>query len=151
MTLRLRPITQRAARAFVAQHHRHNEAPVGSIFQVALEDETGEIVAVAIAGRPPARGLDNGRTLEVLRVCTLGHRNANSMLYGAVTRAAVALGYDRERIYTYTLTSESGASLTAAGWVQDELLPVRAGWDAPSRPRPNDPSPREAKIRWRAA
>jgi hypothetical protein len=149
--LRRRPITQRAARAFVDEHHRHNIAPRGSVFQVALEDEDGNIVAVAIAGRPTARGLDDGRSLEVLRVCTTGHPNAPSMLYGACTRAGVALGYDRERIFTYKLRSEPGTSLIAAGWVQDELLPERSGWDCPSRPRPDDPSPREAKDRWRAA
>jgi hypothetical protein len=152
MKLRLRPMRQRDALAYVRDHHRHNKAPRGSVFQVAVEDvETGEIVGVAVAGRPVARSLDDGRTLEVLRVCTPSVKNVNSMLYGAVTRAGVALGYDRDRIFTYTLDEESGVSLTAAGWVRDAVLPQRAGWDAPSRPRPNDPSPRNAKVRWRAA
>lgn len=66
-------------------------------------------------------------------------------------RAGDALGYDPERIYTYTLWYEPGTSLVAAGYVQDALLPERDGWDCVSRPRPNDPSPRGAKVRWRAA
>jgi hypothetical protein len=38
----------------------------------------GKLVGVAIAGRPVARRLDDGKTLEVLRVCTDGSsREAN--------------------------------------------------------------------------
>lgn len=108
-------------------------------------------VAVAIAGRPSAKGLDNGYSLEVLRVCSTGAKNAPSMLYGACARAGEALGYDPTRIYSYTRWYEPGTSLVAAGWIQDGLLPDREGWDCSSRPRPNDPSPRGAKTRWRAA
>jgi hypothetical protein len=38
-----------------------------------------------------ARHYDDGLTLEVNRTCTDGTRNANSMLYGAVWRAAKAM------------------------------------------------------------
>ncbi len=65
------------------------------------------------AGRPVARAFDDGLTLEVNRTCTDGTRNANSMLYGAVWRAARAMGY--ARCITYTQHDESGASLKAAG------------------------------------
>jgi hypothetical protein len=83
-------------------------------FAVALE-RGGDVIAVATAGRPVARGLDDGFTLEVNRVCVVGEeRNANSALYGAIGRAAKALGY--RRLVTYTLTSESGASLKASGF-----------------------------------
>ena len=58
--------------------------------------------------------LDNGWTLEVNRLCTTGERNACSMLYAAAARAAKAMGY--RKIITYTLDSEPGASLRAAGW-----------------------------------
>lgn len=61
-----------------------------------------------------ARRMDDGLTLEVTRVCTDGTRNANSILYGACARTAKGMGYNR--IITYTLQSESGASLRAAGW-----------------------------------
>ena len=68
---------------------------------------------MAIAGRPVARRLDDGKTLEVLRVCTDGTPNANSFLYGRVKRIAQLMGY--EKIITYTLEEESGASLRAVG------------------------------------
>ena len=71
----------------------------------------GKLVGVAIAGRPVARRLDDGKTLEVLRVCTDGTPNANSFLYGRVKRIGQLMGYTK--ILTYTLEEESGASLRA--------------------------------------
>lgn len=119
------PITFRAACAYVAEHHRHNKPPRGHKFSIAAQAE-GEIVGVAMAGRPVARAFDDGFTIEVNRTCTDGHRNANSMLYGAVWRAAKAMGY--LRAITYTQGDETGASLRAAGWRRVKDLPARKGW-----------------------
>ncbi|HBA4330140.1 TPA: hypothetical protein J5G02_005064, partial [Escherichia coli] len=60
------------------------------------------------------------------RTCTTGERNANSALYGAVWRAAKAMGY--QRCITYTQADESGASLRAAGFVRVKELPPRKSW-----------------------
>lgn len=111
----------------VGAYHRHNLAPQGWLFGVGVEGADGTLHGVAMAGRPVARALQDGRTIEVIRVCTDGTPNANSMLYGAMWRAARALGYSRA--YTYTLAEESGASLRAAGWEIDAELPARGGWD----------------------
>jgi hypothetical protein len=119
------PITLRAANAFIAAHHRHNKPVRGWKFGVGLEHE-GTLIGVATAGRPIARHFDDGRTLEVNRTCTDGTPNANSMLYGAIWRAARAMGY--ARIITYTQAHESGASLRAAGWVRVKDLEPRASW-----------------------
>ena len=127
MAIHLRPVTQREAKDFVAQHHRHNEAPIASVFQVAVADESGKIVGVAMAERPKARMSDDGVTLEVSRTCTTGERNANSMLYGACWRAAQALGYSR--LLTYTLPDESGASLKASGWKLVECVKSSGSWE----------------------
>lgn len=121
------PITLRDAKAFVAQHHRHNKPPTGWKFGVGL-CVGSELVGVATAGRPIARMLDDGLTLEVNRTCTDGTRNANSMLYGAVWRAAKAMGY--LRCITYTQADETGASLRAAGWVKVKEIPPRGSWAA---------------------
>ena len=86
---------------------------VGHKFSIGLSDGD-KIVGVAIVGRPVARHLDDGWTLEVNRLCTDGTRNACSMLYAAAWRAARAMGY--KRIVTYILESENGASLRASGW-----------------------------------
>lgn len=129
--LKVVPIALDEANAFVAAHHRHHRPVIGHKFSIAVAD--GDTVrGVAIVGRPVARGLDNGWTLEVNRCCTDGSQNACSMLYGAAWRAAKALGY--RRLVTYTMPQEGGASLRAAGW---RLIGERGGgnWNTPARPR----------------
>ena len=111
--LSLVPVSLKTANAFVAVHHRHHKPTTGHKFSIGCECD-GQLVGVVIAGRPVSRYLDDGRTLEVNRLCTTGEKNACSMLYGAAARAAKAMGY--HKIITYTLDSEPGASLRAAGW-----------------------------------
>jgi hypothetical protein len=147
VTLRLVPIGLREANAFVAAHHRHHKPSRGHKFSVGVADT--QLRGVAIAGRPVARMLDDGSRLEVLRVCTDGARNACSMLYGAVARAAEGMGYDRSKVITYTLATEPGTSLKAAGWWRGERVPGRS-WDRPKRGR-IDQHPTEDKVRWHAA
>lgn len=144
--LALQPITYTEACVFVQQHHRHHLPPQGWKFGVAVNDGS-RIVGVVTVGRPVARGFDDGWTLEVTRCCTDGTRNAASMLYGAAWRAAKALGY--RRLVTYTLASERGASLLAAGY--RALYQTKGGsWDCPSRPRV-DLHPTKQKTLWEAA
>lgn len=107
------PVSLAEANAFVAEHHRHHKPVVGHKFSIGCTD--GEkIVGVAIVGRPVARYLDDGWTLEVNRCCTDGTRNACSILYAAAWRAARAMGY--HKLITYILDTEPGTSLKAAGW-----------------------------------
>ena len=102
----------REANEFVAKYHRHNLPTVGGKFAVGASVD-GKLVGVAIAVRPVARRLGDCKTLEVLRVCTDGTRNANSFLYGRVKRIGLLMGYSK--VITYTLEEESGASLRAVG------------------------------------
>ncbi len=99
---------------------------------------------VATVGRPVARLLDDGWTLEVNRVATDGAPNACSALYGAARRATFALGY--RKLITYTLPEEGGASLRASGW---KCIGLAGGgtWNSKSRPRV-DKAPTQQKIRW---
>jgi hypothetical protein len=55
---------------------------------------------VAIIGRPVARHLDDGLTLELTRMCSDGSRNCCSLLYAAAWQATKALGC--RRLVTYT-------------------------------------------------
>jgi len=130
--MRVVPITFKAASEFVKRLHRHNKPPTGHKFSIGLASDTGEIVGVAMAGRPVAREFDNGTTIEVNRTCTDGTANANSMLYGAVWRAAKAMGY--VRAITYTQADETGASLRAVGWRRVKDLPARGNWAESSGP-----------------
>lgn len=85
-----------------------------------------------IVGRPVSFRRDDGLTLEVTRLCTDGHKNACSFLYGAAWKAARAMGY--KRIGTYTTPEEGGASLPAAGWKLIAETPGKS-WSTQSRPR----------------
>ena len=145
MRLELIPMKLDEANAFVELHHRHHSPVPGCKFCIGVSLD-GRVCGVAIVGRPVARMLDDGWTLEVNRTCTDGSSNANSMLYGAARRAAWALGY--KRLITYTLPSESGVSLTAAGW---KCIGEAGGgsWSRPSRPRV-DTHPTQRKLLWEA-
>jgi hypothetical protein len=111
----------------------------------------------AVVGRPVARMLQNGFTAEITRVCVIedletvkdseGNEHAApvaSMLYSTAWRAARALGY--RRLITYTLGSETGTSIKAAGW--REVGKAGGGqWTRPSRPRVETRNP-EQKTLW---
>lgn len=142
--LEIVPLTQREACAYIAEHHRHHKPPRGDVFRLGVADESGTIRGVATIGRPVARHLDDGWTLEVTRVATDGCPNACSALYGAAWRAARALGW--KRLVTYTLPEEGGASLRASGW--REIGSAGGGsWSRKERPRV-DLHPMQEKLRW---
>jgi hypothetical protein len=137
-------MTRAEAHAFVRRHHRHHKPSVSDKFCLGVA-AADIVVGVAVVGRPVARALDDGWTLEVTRVATDGTRNACSALYGAAWRAARALGY--RKLVTYTLPEEGGASLRGAGW---RVVAERAGggsWSRPLRPRV-DTHPMQEKMRW---
>jgi hypothetical protein len=128
---------------FIRQHHRHHRPPESGYFACAVAISE-RVCGVAIVGRPNARGLQDGFTADVTRCATDGTEHACSKLYAACWRAARAIGY--RRMGTYTLATEPGTSLIAAGW--KELYRVKGrSWDTPARPRV-DRHPLQDKIRW---
>lgn len=137
-------ITLDEANAFVRVAHRHHPPVVGHLFSIGAF--VGDSLrGVVIVGRPVSRHRDDGVTAEVTRLCTDGTKNACSFLYGRAAKAAFALGF--QRIGTYTLPDEGGASLRATGW---KLIGERGGgeWSAPSRPRKTMKSPTGTKLLW---
>lgn len=141
--LTLIPITLAVANAFVAGHHRHHQPVVGHKYSIGCS-ANGALVGVVIVGRPVSRYLDDGATLEVTRLCTDGSPNACSILYAAAARAAKAMGYSR--IITYTLDTESGASLRAVGWRCEGSAGGRQ-WTG--KRKPDKPlSPLQMKLRY---
>lgn len=142
------PMTLKEANEFVESFHRHSKPVVGHRFCIGLEND-GLLVGVAIVGRTVARRLHANTTAEVLRVCVNDNadKGACSMLYGACWRAWRAMG--GTRLITYTLKTESGASLRGAGWkTLHETKIVKKGWDVPSRHREWQPIYGQAKLRW---
>lgn len=126
------PVTMKQANEFVLSHHRHHGKVRGCKFCIGAVDGDGALHGVAIVGRPVSRYLDDGRTVEVTRLCTDGYRNACSFLYGACVRIARQMGY--AKLMTYILESEDGASLRASGWT-DKGICGGGNWNVPSRPR----------------
>ena len=126
------PIGLATANAFVHAWHRHSRQVVGHLFSLGLFDEDLTLHGVAIVGRPVARNLDDGQTVEITRLATDGTRNACSQLYGAACRKARRRGY--LRVVTYTLDTETGASLRASGFIPAGVVRGRE-WTTPSRPR----------------
>lgn len=141
MALHAVPINFSVAADFVRLHHRHHTPPFGHKFSIGAVDDGG-LVGVVIVGRPVSRRRDDGATLEITRLCTIGAKNACSFLYGAAARATFALGY--KRIGTYILKREPGTSLVAAGWKLIGETPGKS-WSVPSRPR-DDKHPIEPKL-----
>jgi hypothetical protein len=151
MALEIIPISFKDACEYIQLYHRHHKPPVGHKFSIACIEVSGsgcnKIVGVAMTGRPIARMMDNGLTLEVIRLCTDGTKNACSILYASSWRAARALGY--KKLITYILASESGASLKASGW---KLIGECGGgkWSRENRPRVDD-HPTGLKLKFEIA
>lgn len=135
--LRVAPISLADANRYVAKHHSHHEPVRGHKFSIAAY-EGDRLCGVVIVGRPVARKLDDGTTLEITRCCTDRTPHAASKLIAAATRAAFAMG--AVRMVSYVLAEEEGVSYRAAGWTRQEQdgEPVTFGggdWSVPSRPR----------------
>jgi hypothetical protein len=143
MTLDIAPCTVKAATKKVREWHRHLPDIQGGLFAAQCVDPDGNCLGVAIAGNP-SRVWQGQAKLVIQRVATQGAENACSALYGALCRAAKALGY--REVWTYTLPHEPGTSLRAAGF-EDMGLTDGGEWDRPSRARKPAVKP-ERKRRW---
>lgn len=143
------PINLSEANAFIASFHRHNKPVQSARFAMGASHDS-RLVGVATVGRPVARKLDDGFTAEVTRVCVLDDapKGTPSFLYSRCWRAWAAMG--GQRLVTYTLQSEAGASLRGAGWRVVGQTPGWAegkGWT--TRPgREWQPVTGQAKLRW---
>lgn len=144
--MKIIPMTLKKANAFVDRYHRHNKHCRGCKFCLGLMHDN-ELVGVAVCGRPVARNLDDGFTLEILRVCIkdTAPKGANSKLYARCRKIGQSMGY--KKIITYTLKSESQCSLRAvSAHIDAEVKP--GDWNRPNRKRASQPVYNEEKIRW---
>lgn len=144
--MKIVPLHIKQANEYVKQFHRHNKPVLSAKISIGVE-KNGKLVGVALAGRPVSRHLDNGKTLEVYRVCTDGTFNATSFLYSRVKKIAQLMGY--EKIITYTLQSESGASLRAIGASIDKNVEHQRQWNSTDKVKRNYQEVTEQlKFRW---
>ena len=143
--MRVIPLTLKQANALVDDLHRHHKPVRGHRFSLGLIDDDEILHGSVICGRPVARGCDPYLTLEVTRLVTDGTRNACSILYAAAARTAQAMGFDR--IQTYTLETEDGASLRGSGWVEDGLT-AGGQWTGTNGKERRSDQPTGPKRRW---
>ncbi len=146
MSYKFTPISLKSANEFVLSHHRHNKPVAGHKFSIGLTDSIGNIVGVGIASRPVARMADDGKTIEIVRVCVKeGYKNACSQIYARLIKISRLLGY--QKVITYTLAKESGATMRALGAKQAGILKGRE-WSRAKRPRISQTVYAEEKIKW---
>jgi hypothetical protein len=127
------PMSRDEANAFVGIVHRHAGQVVAHRFAIgALVD--GRLVGTAVVGNTKARGLHDRYAAEVVRLATDGTFNACSFLYGRCRRSWIAMGGDPRKLVTYTLVTEPGTSLEAAGYVRVARVKGKEH-DTPSRRR----------------
>jgi len=136
-------LTRAQVAEFVGRLHRHHQPLKYDKYRIGCE-VGGQLVGVVQVGRPVSRNLDNGLTLEVSRLCTDGTPNVCSYLYSRAAKIAGLLGY--EKIITYILETENGASLKAAGWHKEADIRGHS-WNHASRPRKTS-APVCDKQRW---
>lgn len=148
----LSPIGLRDANAFVARFHRHCRPTWrnGGKFAIAAVADKA-VVGVVIVGRPVARLLDDGKTAEVIRLCTSTEapHGTCSMLYRAAWRAWRAMG--GRKLVTYTLATEPGSSVKGAGFRVAAQVLGGYQWDRAGRHRRHADLFLKAKVRWEIA
>ena len=148
--LEIVPVTLREANEFVASFHRHNRPTHGGKWAVGCEfRET--LVGVAIVGNPLSATFMGQRIAEVTRLCTNADapKGACSALYAACWRAWRAMG--GRKLITYTLATESGASLRGAGWhCIGKAGTDKRGWSMKGK-REWQPIYGQQKLRWEVA
>lgn len=149
--MRVVHVTLRDARRFVSEYHRHSDAPQGGIIAIGVVDDDEQLWGIAIIGRCVAPGIKDPHACELTRCCVRpdGPRNACSFLYGRAWRLATAMGF--ERMITYTLSKESGASLRGAGFKmvgESGSHKVKNPWGSSKRKRAWKPIYNEPKTIW---
>lgn len=137
------PLELKDANKFVENLHRHHKPVHRDKFRIGAQVD-GELVGVVQVGRPVSRCMDDGNTLEVVRLCTNGEKDVCSFLYSRAARVAREMGY--EKIITYILEDEVGISLKASGWEFDGTT-KGGSWDTPARRR-EQKAPTCKKNRW---
>jgi len=141
------PLSLKDANKQIALLHRHAGPVRNHRFSLGLIHEPrNKLIGAAIVANPvgPTAISKAGLECELKRLVTDGTKNACSFLIAAATRTAFAMGF--MQIRTYTLPSESGTSLIAAGWTEYGLTAGNS-WNHPGRPRSNAPAATPRK-RW---
>ncbi|VFQ47374.1 XF1762 family protein [Desulfoluna butyratoxydans] len=133
--LKAQPFTIKKANEFIKSFHRHHRPTIrnNGRWAIAAIDSSNEIVGVVIAGNPVSATYMDGFTIELTRLCTKegAPKGTGSFLLSRCCSIWRTMG--GKRIITYTLESESGASLRGAGWTLAGTVPPHNRWQNKSK------------------
>lgn len=124
------PITIKNANEFIKNHHRHHRPTINNSGRWALGaiNLNNEIVGVVIAGNPVSATYMDGFTLELTRICTKDDAPKGTCSFLISTCCDIWRKMGGKRVITYTLTTESGASLKGAGWSVAGVVKPHKRW-----------------------
>ena len=117
------------------QHHRHLPRIAGGLVGIeVVRLDTSWPCAWGIVGRPSSRHLQADGWVELTRgiVPDEAPPSCASCVLGAAAKWARGNG---SPIVTYTLGTEPGTSLVAAGWLRAGLTAPARSWASKGRPR----------------
>jgi len=133
--LSTQPITIKNANDFIKSFHRHHRPTIRNSGRWALAalDRNKEFVGVVIAGNPVSASFMDGFTIELTRLCVKENapKGTCSFLLGKCCSIWRTMG--GKRVITYTLESESGASLKGAGWTLAGTVKPHKRWQNKSK------------------
>lgn len=131
----VKPISIKEANGFIAEHHRHHRPTTrnNGKWALAAVDLSGEVVGVVIASSPVSATYMDGVTIELTRLCVKDGAPKGACSFLLSKCCAIWRSMGGERIITYTLASESGASLKGAGWTMAGTVKPHKRWQNKSK------------------
>ncbi|MFC2953137.1 XF1762 family protein [Marinicaulis aureus] len=153
-SLSIAPTTIKQANEFIKEYHRHHRPTIRSCGRWALAalDYDQNTVGVAIAGNPVSANFMDGYTIELTRLCVKESAPKGTCSFLISTCCKIWRTMGGTRVITYTLDTESGASLKGAGWKLADSVKPHKRWQNKSRADGIMRSPLEiyklTKLRW---
>lgn len=128
--LLIRPITIKVANEFIKDFHRHHRPTIRNSGRWALAaiDLNGEVVGVVIAGNPVSATYMDGYTLELTRLCVKESAPKGACSFMLSKCCSIWRTMGGQKVITYTLDTESGASLKGAGWKLSGTVKPHKRW-----------------------
>jgi hypothetical protein len=125
-----KPITIKQANEFIKMYHRHNRPTTNNCGRwaiAAIKDD--EIFGVLIAGNPVSATYMDGYTIELTRICVKEDAPMGTCSFLISKSCMIWKIMGGRKMITYTLDSESGASLRGAGWEQMGVVKPHKRWE----------------------
>ena len=130
-----KPITIKAANEFIKTFHRHHRPTIRNCgrWAIAAMNINNEMVGVVIAGNPVSATYMDGYTIELTRLCVKEPAPKGTCSFLLSKCCAIWKTMGGKKAITYTLESESGASLKGAGWRLSGIVKPHKRWTNKSK------------------